>query len=289
MSPRIPNLFIVGAMKSGTTSLHNYLAAHPDIFMSSLKEPQYFSGLSRPQQPMVSKTEQDYLDLFKEAKNEKFVGESSTDYSKIPEFPGVPARIAAFSPEARIIYIMRDPVERALSHYWERVKQYLEGRDLLTTIRNEPEIVAVGHYALQLKPYLNLFGPDRVYTLTLEALIADQESTLRALFEWLGVDPNFVVTDSGQYNPGQEQVSRFIGAPLVALLRQTPFWRLITAAIPPIAKRQLRKLTKPVPRTMDQADEAIEYLRPILLEQTEELCLLLNRQFPEWKTLYGRS
>ena len=136
MMIKIPNLFIVGAMKSGTSSLHNYLATHPEIYMSEFKEPQYFADLGKDISRNQFPTEEAYLSLFKNAGNAKIIGESSTNYSKIPEFTGVPQRIKAFSPEAKIIYIMRDPIERALSHYWERVKRYLEGRDLLTTIKN---------------------------------------------------------------------------------------------------------------------------------------------------------
>ena len=289
MSIKIPNLFIVGAMKSGTSSLHNYLATHPEIYMSQFKEPQYFADLGKDPSRGICKTEEDYLNLFKDAGNAKIIGESSTNYSKIPEFTGVTARIKAFSPEARIIYIMRDPVERALSHYWERVKRYLEGRDMLSTIQNEPDIANVGYYAMQLKPYLELFGRDRVFILTLESLNANKTEMLQSIFEWLEVDSSFQVPEIGKYNVGQEEVPMFIGAPLVAMLRQTPMWSILTKLLPQSLSANIRKLTRPVKRDMSQAPAAIAYLRPILLKQTEELCQLLDRQFPEWTTLYDRS
>lgn len=82
---RIPNLFIVGAMKSGTTTLHNYLNMHPDIFMSQKpKEPQYFV-----QELNWSKGEDWYLSLFEAAGDAKIIGESSTDYSKLPRYQGL--------------------------------------------------------------------------------------------------------------------------------------------------------------------------------------------------------
>ena len=289
MSINIPNLFIVGAMKSGTSSLHNYLATHPEIYMSQFKEPQYFADLGKDPQRGLFKTESEYLDLFKGAGNAKIIGESSTNYSKIPEFSRVPERIKAFSPDARIIYIMRDPVERALSHYWERVKRYLEGRDMLTTIKNEPDIINVGYYAMQLKPYLETMGRDRVFVLTLEALNANRTKTLQSIFEWLGVDASFQVPEIGKYNVAQEQVPMFIGAPVVAVLRKTPLWSSFTRMIPRSVTDKIRKLTRPVKRDMSQASEAFAYLRPILLKQTAELSQLLNRQFPEWTTLYNRS
>ena len=288
MSTKTPNLFIVGAMKSGTSSLHNYLATHPEIYMSEFKEPQYFADLGKDISRNKFPTEEAYLSLFQEAGNAKIIGESSTNYSKIPEFIGVPQRIKDFSPEAKIIYIMRDPIERALSHYWERVKRYLEGRDMLSTIKNEPEIINVGYYAMQLKPYLEVFGRERVFILTLESLQANQAETLQAIFEWLEVDGSFPVPEIGKYNVGEAEVSMFIGAPLVTLLRQTPIWSVITKLLPKSLSNNIRKLTKPVKRDMSQAPDAIAYLRPILLQQTEELCQLLDRQFPEWTTLYQK-
>jgi hypothetical protein len=289
MTNNIPNLFIVGAMKSGTSSLHNYLGTHPEIYMSEFKEPQYFSDQDRDISRRNFKSETEYLDLFKTANNVKIIGEASTNYSKIPEFTNVPQRIKQFSPDAKIIYIMRDPVERALSHYWERVKRYLEGRDLLTTIKNEPEIINVGYYAMQLKPYIETFGSDRIFILTLESLKADKTATLKAIFDWLEVDTNIRVPDTGKHNVGEAEVQQFIGAPLVSILRQTPLWSTIVKLIPKFITDRLRKLTKPVKRDMNQAPEAIAYLRPILQQQTKELTQLLNRQFPEWKTLYQRT
>lgn len=289
MTNNIPNLFIVGAMKSGTSSLHNYLGTHPEIYMSEFKEPQYFSDLDRDISRRNFKSETEYLDLFKTANNVKIIGEASTNYSKIPEFTNVPQRIKQFSPDAKIIYIMRDPVERALSHYWERVKRYLEGRDLLTTIKNEPEIINVGYYAMQLKPYIETFGSDRIFILTLESLKADKTATLKAIFDWLEVETNIRVPNTGKHNVGEAEVQQFIGAPLVSILRQTPLWSTIVKLIPKFITDRLRKLTKPVKRDMNQAPEAIAYLRPILQQQTKELTQLLNRQFPEWTTLYNCS
>ena len=289
MPNNIPNLFIVGSMKSGTSSLHNYLGTHPEIYMSEFKEPQYFSDLDRDLSRRNFKTEVEYLNLFKDAGSAKIIGEASTNYSKIPEFTNVPKKIKEFSADAKIIYIMRDPVERAISHYWERVKRYLEGRDLLTTIMNEPEIVDVGYYAMQLKPYIETFGRDRIYILTLESLKANKAATLKSIFEWLEVDASFTVPETGNHNVGQTEVPKFIGAPLVSILRNTPLWPLITKLIPKSVTNRLRKLTKPVKRDMHQAPAAITYLRPILKKQTEELTQLLDRKFPEWKTLHNDS
>ncbi|MEQ1486826.1 hypothetical protein [Methyloglobulus sp.] len=97
---RLPNLFLVGAMKSATTSLHNYLDLHPEIFMTKdlWKEPGYFV-----KEINFGKGIDWYLDLFKDAKNEKFLGESSVGYTRSPNYPGAPERIHDFCPNAKII------------------------------------------------------------------------------------------------------------------------------------------------------------------------------------------
>ena len=105
-----PNLFIIGSMKSGTTSLHNYLSYNPEIYMSEEKEPGYF----------VKELAQDkgidwYLSLFDKAENVKYAGESSTHYTKLPTFSGVAERIHEFSPSAKLLYIMRDPIRRSIA------------------------------------------------------------------------------------------------------------------------------------------------------------------------------
>ena len=186
-------------MKSGSTSLHYYLAAHPRIFMSDPKEPSYFavSSRSKSASPKIAaqsycRSEEEYLRLFENAQGATIIGESSTNYTKLNSFTQVPQRIAAFQPDARFIYIMRDPLSRTISHYWHAVSTNFESRDIVTAIRNKPHYRDVSHYAMQLVPYYELFGPDRVLAFTLEEMTKDPVGTVRTVFEWLGVDPSVV-------------------------------------------------------------------------------------------------
>jgi hypothetical protein len=178
MSKRKPNLFVVGSMKAGTTSLARYLGAHPEIFMTSdPKEPTYF--LTREQLldvlPGVEKRgfwrgEEYYLKLFEAAGDRTVVGEASANYARLPRVPGVAEKIHAFNPQARILFILRDPVARTISHYWYMVRFFGERRDLMTAIREDPDYVETSDYAMQMRPYLALFGRERVLAITTEAL-----------------------------------------------------------------------------------------------------------------------
>ena len=113
-----PNLFILGAAKCGTTTLHSYLIAHKEIFMSEIKELGFFV----PEFSYQPKELSWYLSLFEQAENYRYIGESSTHYTKVPFYDGVAERVYMFAPEARLIYIVRDPIERAISHYWHNTK-----------------------------------------------------------------------------------------------------------------------------------------------------------------------
>jgi len=169
--PSKPNLFIIGAMKSGTTSLHNYLNAHPDIAMSEEKEPGYFVD-----ELSLRRGEKWYCNLFENAQDYRYRGESSTHYTKLPLYRGVPERIFRFNPDAKLIYIMRDPFERVVSHYWHALRDIHHGgetRSLLKAVKEQPDYLAFSNYAAQLTPYLERFGQAAIYTLTFESLRQD--------------------------------------------------------------------------------------------------------------------
>ena len=111
-----PNLFIVGAMKSGTTSLYEYLNVIPRIYMSPIKEPKYFhmKGYGKEVNVKRISDKKNYLNLFEKVNTEKIIGEASPDYLFDPNSPRL---IHKKVPNANIIICLRDPVERTFSHY----------------------------------------------------------------------------------------------------------------------------------------------------------------------------
>jgi hypothetical protein len=292
-----PNLFVVGAMKSGSSTLHTYLGGHPEIFMSEPKEPCYFVDLDDLESPAREVVEgwgfwrslDSYLALFEGAGDAKVIGESSTNYSKAPKMPGVPQRIVQFNAEARILYIMRDPVERSISHYWHAVGQRKERRDLVTAIEQERHYREVSNYAFQLEPYLRLFGAARVRALTFEALVADPSGELRRIFEWLGVDSSFELPESAVHlNPTPRELQRVRGEGRLDALRESPLWNLLGPLVPAPVRRWGRGLAaETVDRSAADTERAAEILRPYQLKETVELERLLGRSFEEWTTLYG--
>jgi hypothetical protein len=244
---RQPNFFLVGAAKSGTTSLYGLLAAHPEIFLSPLKEPHFFStfdvGRRAARLHRIVREEQRYRELFRDATTEPVVGEGSTSYLWDPEAPG---RIAQAAPGAKIVAILREPVDRAYSHYLNDVRQGFETRTFLDAVRQELEhpgaqrwpsvYVGFGRYGEQLPRYLDRF--DDVLVLFFEQFVADAPGQTRRVLEFLGVDRDHVPVETAHGNayarPRNELARRLFGfAPLRLAVR---------AVVPPSLRPAGRRL-----------------------------------------------
>jgi hypothetical protein len=304
MAPRtVPNLFIIGAAKCATSSLHSYLAEHPQVFMSPLKEPGYFAEPGDPnvrlrpfagpggvQMRPYRNDLESYLGLFAGAGDARVVGESSTGYTQLPKRDGVVKRIHEFNPCARLIYVMRDPVERTISHYWWHVQHESEERGIHEAITGDPYYRDVSHYALQLEPYLELFGSEKVLCLTVEELTARPEQVLRRVFSWLEVDDSFLPPNRKSKENVTPKVITRPKKSVLGSLRNSRFWNTIQPFVPKRLRSLGRSLaeTRIEPKAIDVTG-VVEFLRPIQLPQTERLSRLLGREFPEWKTLYGKE
>lgn len=197
----LPNLFIPGAAKSATSSLHEYLGRHPQIFMSRTKEPHFFSTDLNFQDNFPEKL-QAYARLFEDGESCLFRGESSTGYMV---FPGVVERIKNTIPDPRFIFIFRNPIDRAYSHYW-----WLRGRGYETRTFSEALLAdmydvphsenrikggggyryyfAFGMYGAYLRSFMNVFGRERVNIITTEGLKGNLAQTLNACFCFLGLE-----------------------------------------------------------------------------------------------------
>src|SRR5215203_3559900 len=167
----MPNFLIIGAMKSGTTALYYYLEQHPEIYMSPVKEPNFFS--SQGQQNAVDAVTNigAYQHLFKGASDEKAIGEASHSYLYEP---GAATAIRRYIPEAKLIAILRNPIERAYSHFLHMVRSGTEPLDDFTQALQEKEAVGVhkertfqdyigrGLYYEQLRRYFGTFPREQV-------------------------------------------------------------------------------------------------------------------------------
>jgi hypothetical protein len=289
-----PNLFIIGSMKSGTSYLYNLLASHPAIFMCRPKEPSYFvePNQLRTLWPWAWKlgywkSQECYLQLFQSAGTATILGEASVYYTHLPLMSGVAERIHRFNPDARLIYVMRDPLERTISHYWHRVRHHHEHRSLLSAIRNDSQYRDVSNYAVQLAPYLDRFKQDQIKLLTFEELTGNTDDTIQSIFRWLKLDGSIASVTTQPENVTPEIIRR---STVLHRLRHEN--RLLCAAIDriPSSVRRFgaRMVTRQVDRRNIDISEVVRYLRPMQQRQTEALTKLIGREFSEWVTLNSR-
>jgi hypothetical protein len=188
-----PNFFIVGAPRAGTTSLYHYLKTAPGVYMSPVKEPHYFAVTLKAwlkarggkfDTTRLIHEKGEYLKLFQGVKDEVAVGEASPSYLWDPAAAGL---INQAVPHARIIMSLRDPVDRAFSHYLMHVREGLE-RLPFEKVFEEPAYIVGGLYAAQVERYFDLFGADRVKVLIFEEFTRDTEAAVNDILKFLGVD-----------------------------------------------------------------------------------------------------
>ena len=191
----LPNLVVIGAMKCGTTALHHLLDRHPDVAMAEPKELNFFAGPERPDRAgdwhagNWHRGLDWYRGHFSPAAPVR--GEASPGYTS-PSFPEVAARMAATVPDVRLVYLVRDPIDRISSHYVHSVAWGGETRPFAEAVTAPDNIyVLKSSYATQLRPFVEQFGQERILVESQERLLAEREATLRRIFGFLGVDPDF--------------------------------------------------------------------------------------------------
>jgi len=232
---RLPNFLIIGAAKSGTTSLYRYLRQHPDVYMPAVKEPRFFAYAADPP-PMNGPgdertneaagavyTRDAYQQLFAEATTETAVGEASPNYLYSATAPRL---IHEHLPEARLIAILRHPVERAYSHFLHLVRSGREPlRDFGAALDAEPERIAagwewswhyrhMGYYGEQLARCLEHVDREQLTVYLFEDFTADPVALAQDIFRVLGVDDAFVPDTSMRYEasgvPKSDRFQRFL-------------------------------------------------------------------------------
>ena len=189
---RLPDFIIIGGQKCGTTSLHQYLQQHPDIAMSKWKELQFFAD------PKVwDRGLKWYASNFEFS--EALTGEASPQYSWQPFAAEAPKRMHSVVPGAKLIYIVRDPIDRVLSQYSDYLHQSWEELELDVLIRNfakRPNLyLEPSRYYSQIEAYLKYYKAESLRVWTMEDLSAEPLRVMKEIFAYLGVDSSFTSDD----------------------------------------------------------------------------------------------
>jgi hypothetical protein len=192
MSPRergaLPNLVVIGQMKCGTSSLHRYLDLHPEVAMSQLKEPNYFLDVAWGN---WDRGVDWYRELFDAAAPVR--GEASVNYANLPWSGGAAERMAETLEEPpKLIMMVRDPIDRAISHYIHARAAGREDRPIEAALGDlESRYVRRGLYMTQLRPFTAAFGADAVHVESQEDLLSNRGETMSRIFRFLGVAADF--------------------------------------------------------------------------------------------------
>ena len=179
---RCPDAIVVGATKAGTTSLFHYLSDHPQVFMDPQKELRFFSD------PARYALGPDWYRARFAAAGDRVAMESSNSYTRDPVYPGVAERMAAVCPDARLVYLVRDPIDRLVSHYRHRVATGREWRTPDDAVAADPSYVAASLFGHQLSIHLRHRDLEQVHVARSDELGSDDDRARAALCDFLGID-----------------------------------------------------------------------------------------------------
>ncbi len=294
---QLPNLFIVGAQRAGTTSLYKYRKGIKGVYMSPKKEPHYFSPDARknskkPHSPDLEREK--YLQLFQDVTDETVIGEASPSYLWDPDSPEL---IHDAVPNARIIISLRDPVQRAFSLYFllrkpntpTQRRETLPFFDALQKDYNRVEkgwglsrlYVELGMYSDQVKRYLDLFPRDQVKIIIFEEMTMDTPGTMREVFEFLRLDGKAKISSSVAYNAYETNIATPANWLAGTILRSEGMDWISSHLLPRSFRRRVRdgflikRAAKP-----EMSLDAKEFLENVFKDDAMKLGKILGRPLP---------
>lgn len=272
----LPNFLVIGAAKGGTTSLHHYLRQHPEIYLTPVKETNFFWWEGREAGRKIVKTLAAYERLFDRAGDRRAVGEISPQYLNSVT---AAERIQRDLPGVRLIVVLRNPAERAWSDYLGRLRILRERGSFEEAIQSGRSCLEWGFYHPRLKRYYDRFPGDRIHVILYDDFAANPQAALRRLFIFLGIDPDVPVNTATRHNAA--------GVPRSALLNWV-LWKSVmatNAVVPPrwrgsgILAALLRRTYRPAPAfSADLRHDLIARYRNDIMETAA----LIGRDLSGW-------
>jgi hypothetical protein len=284
---RKPDFFLVGAAKAGTTSLFNYLVQHPSIFVPPMKEPHYFSDYSHIGAPKL-RSLNEYLHLFEGCRADQIAGDLSTSSLHSPRAAG---RIHELQPEAKIVMVLRNPIDRAYSFYWYNRNHFVEDLDFESALDREAARIAgganfrfhyveSGKYAAQVERYLDAFGADAVRIYLFEDLMRDTQGLCTEILSFLGLrwDPSIRTGDV--FNRSGVFKSNLLGRLLTQRIPGKAFLRRLAPRGSRYVKNRLFDLNTSRPPQLSASTRA--RLVDAFAEDIDRVSGILDRDLSHW-------
>lgn len=272
----LPNLIVIGAQKCGTSGLHYYLSLHPEVSMSSPKELNFF--IEERNYPRGLEWYSRHFDPAARCR-----GEASPNYTAYPQHLGVPERMHSVVPEAKLVYIVRDPIERITAHWVHNYAKRREKGSLTDTLLHpNTSYVSRSRYFMQLQRFLEHYPDEQILVLDQRDLRDDRMPTLRRLFEFAGVDPGF---EHPKFEQVRHSTSRKKRATRLGMRvqkasrsrwgRRVPrrAWLAMDVALP---------LSKPIDKPSGVREALGDEVVEVLHEDAERLRAHTGRDFAHW-------
>ena len=277
------DFMIIGAMKSGTSTLAEILSMHPEVCFCQEKEPHFFSKTSDWKANL-----EDYKNLYN-PQEEQICGEASTTYTCYPEFnKNIWDDLYKFNPKLKLIYIMRDPVERIVSHYMHNYLRSYTSESLEKAVLSQSTYINRTRYFVHIRPYLDIFGKEQVLLLTFEELMANKKMTLNKIADFLNIDrakfydfENVHANKSVGETKPDVRIDNFRKSNIVNPLK--PF---VPKYLRTIASDFLYKMTEKKFNIRPNISEELKsVIWDLLILDVLEIEKLMGRKIIEWKSL----
>lgn len=262
----LPDFILVGAMKCGTSTLAAQLGAQDCIFVTTPKEPNYFSN-----DEIYAHGPDWYGSLFDAASPGDRKGEASTHYTKLPTYPETIARLKATGATPKIIYMVRDPLARAVSHVIHETTMGVITCPVEDVLSEHPEIIDYGRYAMQITPWIEAFGRENVLLLTMDAMKHDPQAVLTETGRFLALSGLKWRDDLAQMNASAERIRRF---PLHGLLFDNPVAEALRRTLVPQSIRDRIKAARQIHDRPEFSPSQIAELKSIYRADHAKLAAL---------------
>jgi len=278
-----PNFFIVGAPRSGTTSLYEYLKSVKDIYMSSIKEPNYFAVSINDEQKLTKpiRSKIDYLQLFTNSKNFKAVGEASPTYLWDPKAPQL---IHECVPNAKIIMILRDPIKRSFSHYLNGIGLGYENMSYIDSMKKASKnkndysgrIYTTSFYTESVLRYQEIFDKKNIKILIFEEFFKNIEINFEGILNFLNVSGKLNMINFKSHNEFSVPRGKFSQM----LINNKKLRSIVRNFIPAEKGNMIRSvMTKNIKKPKMTSDE-FEFAKNIYFNDVRNLESLLGRSLP---------
>ena len=277
----LPNFLVIGAARSGTTALYHALSEHPDVFMPTVKEPHFFTT-------QWSRGRAWYEDLFANHVAQRAIGEASVSYT-YPMYEDTEERILATLGRVRLVYVVREPISRAHSHflYYQNYKQSEKG-SFAEAIRDNPIYLGASDYASWVRRYRAAFGRDALHVVVYDDLERDPIATVQGVYAFLGVDASVAPVSAGERTNASFVNKRPLVLKAYRRLSKTALRRAVESRLPHRWRSRIRNVVRSVvadKRAQPTVDSEVHReLARHFAPQIADLETLIDRDLSSWRT-----